>query len=70
MCCAALVGYRLSGASCVDTGDNSGDKTFAGRAGPGGAADGVDSVDGSLEGSLSTGSLSTGTGKSRAAAKV
>lgn len=30
----------------------------------------MDSLDGSLEGSLSTGSLSTGTGKSRAAAKV
>ncbi|CAM9997503.1 unnamed protein product, partial [Ectocarpus sp. 12 AP-2014] len=65
LCCAALLGYSLSGASCVDTGDNSGDKTFAGRAGPGGAADGVDSLDGSLEGSLSTGSLSTGTGKYR-----
>ncbi|CAM9848329.1 unnamed protein product, partial [Ectocarpus sp. 12 AP-2014] len=65
LCCAALVGYRFSGASCVDTGDNSGDKTVAGRAGPGGAADGVDSLDGSL----STGSLSTGTGKCRAAGK-
>ncbi|CAM9954327.1 unnamed protein product [Ectocarpus sp. 13 AM-2016] len=70
LCCAALVGCRLSGASCVDTGDNSGDKTVAGRAGPGGAADGVNSLDGSLEGSMSTGSLSTGTRKSRAAAKV
>ncbi|CAM9162392.1 unnamed protein product, partial [Ectocarpus sp. 8 AP-2014] len=69
LCCAALVGYRLSGSTSVDTGDHSGDKTFAGRAGPGGGVDGVDSLDGSLEGSLSTGSLSTGTGKSRAAAK-
>ncbi|CBJ29874.1 hypothetical protein Esi_0163_0071 [Ectocarpus siliculosus] len=69
LCCAALAGYRLSGATCVDIGDNDGDKTFAGRAGPGGGADGVDSLDGSLEGSLSTGSLSTGAGKSRAAAK-
>ncbi|CAN0242991.1 unnamed protein product, partial [Ectocarpus fasciculatus] len=69
LCCAALVGYRLSGGSGVDSSDNSGGKTFAGRAGPGGAADGMDSLDGSLEGSLSTGSLSTGTGKSRAAAK-
>ncbi|CAM9110787.1 unnamed protein product, partial [Pylaiella littoralis] len=65
----AVLGSRVSGGG--GGGETAGTSSRAGAGGEwAAAADGTDSLEGSVEGSLSTGSLSTGTGKSRAATKA